>query len=84
MFSRETEGIEWLNSIWDEKGSEIKSERPHCRFSEWDQYGDNKACWFKASPQVCLLCLMGELVQVLVSIDEDLKDINKSLSRMEG
>lgn len=78
MSSQGLEGREWLESIWEE-GPESKEERPHCTFTDWDQYGAEKTCSLKASPQVCLLCLMGELIQMLTPINE----IAKSLSKMD-
>ena len=75
MYSREPVGKEWIESIWDVEGTEIKKERHKCPFNELDQRGDLKDCWFKASPQVCLLCLMGDLIEMLSSIKERLEHI---------
>ena len=69
------EGSEWLKSIYDEEGSQTKKERPHCIFAELGSDDETKACWFKASPQVCFLCLMGELIQILGNINATLKEI---------
>jgi len=58
-----SEGKEWLKSIIYEVGSVKLEERNSCPFDP--DYITPKKCWLKASPQVCHLCLMGKLIDML-------------------
>lgn len=66
---------EWIDSLWE---WERVSERPFCSFAEFNDEGDEKRCWIKdPSFELCLLCLLAEISQMLGAINYHLEGIKK-------
>ena len=73
----------WIEKeVWNQE-SENKTKRdlPECTFVEYDKYGETKRCYFKPSPAVCSLCILGELVGVLGYLQMDLEEIRKVVEK---
>jgi hypothetical protein len=66
----------WSETIFDKPEMTYK-EQPLCTFCEFDKDGDEKHCWFKPSPEVCQLCLIGELIAELQYLRGDYEAARK-------
>lgn len=63
---REDEKLNWLNTIYNDNENGITN----CPFVEYSTTGHEKRCYLKPSPEICKLCILGSISDILCSLNE--------------